>query len=105
MISLSYRFARIFPLLEEHYIEKLKQAQMMEKKLTATKEEATTKTQEWRNCLKLYVECEYMTRATIIVEKIGLDVLLSNDWLQTFEVNFCGLLNALVCNDTSLSLK
>lgn len=78
---------------------------MMEKKLTATKEEATTKTQEWRNCLKLYVECEYMTRATIIVEKIGLDVLLSNDWLQTFEVNFCGLLNALVCNDTSLSLK
>jgi hypothetical protein len=64
VIPLSYRFARIFPLLEEHYIEKLKQAQIMHKELTAIKEEAKTKTQEWSNCLKLYVECEHMARAT-----------------------------------------
>lgn len=103
VIALPYGFAKIFPSLTDH-VEKLKEAQEKYEELTCTKD-ARVDSQKWRNCLRLYVECEYMIKATEIVEKVGLNLLLSTDWFLTFEINFHGLLNALSCNDIDLITK
>ncbi|MGB0025422.1 MAG: hypothetical protein WBP64_01150 [Nitrososphaeraceae archaeon] len=104
VISLPYKFARIFPYLKG-YSEKLELARKNEKELTETKQEAHSRIQEWRDCLKLYVECEYMARALKIVQEVSLDVLISDDWSSIFEITFQGLLNALSCNDPLMIIE
>lgn len=98
VISLPYRFARIFPLLKL-YCEKLDIARQKDKELTAARNETQSRIQEWKDCLKLYVECEYMARASKIVQELSLKVLISDDWPSIFEITFQGFLNALSCND------
>jgi len=98
VISLPYRFAKIFPLLKL-YREKLEVARQKDKEVAAARQETQSKIQEWRDCLKLYVECEYMARASKIVRELSLEVLISDDWASIFETMFRGFLNALSCND------
>jgi hypothetical protein len=82
----------------------LKESQEKYEELTCTKD-ARVDSQKWRNCLRLYVESEYMIKATEIVEMVGLNHLLSTDWFLIFEINFHGLLNVLSCNDIDLITK
>ena len=98
MIAISSSSARIFPSLKA-YTEKLELARKKDKELTAAKQKAQSSIQEWRDCLELYLDCEYMTRASEVLEDVNLDNLILDSWSSVFEITFKGILNAIACND------
>ena len=104
VIPLPYKFAKIFPSLKL-YIEKLELARKKDKELTAVKREAKSRIQEWRECLRLYVDCEYMTRASEIVEEARLENFIQDNWSSIFEIIFRGILNAIACDDVFVTTQ
>jgi hypothetical protein len=104
VIPLPYKFAKIFPFLKE-YTEKLELARKRDRELAEAKGEAQYMIQEWRECLKLYVDCEYMTRASEIVENVHIENLIQENWSYIFEITFRGILNAIACDDVLVTTQ
>ena len=100
VILLPYMFKTIFPSIR-NYIDKLKKAQQLEKQLTEI-DEPNQYFHRSNDCLKLFVECEHMERATELFHNMEINLISLEEWASTFELVLQSLLHVLASGDESL---
>ena len=94
VICLPYKFEKIIPLLKNEYLTKLMKAQSIENQLYIDEDEINRK-----NCLRLYLECEFMGKVDELIRSIGWTKLVLSDFLFSLEVSFKGIINSISYND------
>ncbi|MFZ0511001.1 MAG: SIR2 family protein [Candidatus Nitrosopolaris sp.] len=100
VIRLPYRLEKIVHLLKDKYFDNLRNGQHCEKQREIELDNLPDKqlaVSRWSDCLRPYIECEYIDKVEkIIEEKIGWDELLINrDYKLGCEIIVKSLLNIL----------
>lgn len=102
VICLPYTIEKILPKLKNEYLDKVIEAEKYDKTLNAISPKDSI--DEWKKCLKLYMECEYLEKVDRLLDRLdeqGLswNEMFSTDWKYTFEVSIRGLINSVICGD------
>jgi len=94
VICLPYKFEDVLPKLKNYYLHHLKTGQSEEK--TSRDAEIQGRPTNWSSSLGPYVECEYISKATQVLEKVDWQKL---DWLRGLEISFKMMINAIIHGD------
>lgn len=102
VICLNYKFKKVFPLLRNHYLRNLKEAQIIENKIEYGD---TASESEWKRCLRHYIDCEYIEKAEKMMKEMTWYESTSKDLVFWLEICFKGLISSVLCNDNTVKTK
>jgi hypothetical protein len=60
---------------------------------------------KWKDCLRCYIDCEYLEQAEKMMKKITWYESITTDSIFWLETLFKGLVSAVLCNDTNIKTR
>jgi hypothetical protein len=103
VICLNYGIENIISHLRNRYLIILRKAQDAER--VQREHQVKGENTKWNDCIKYYVDCEYIERANKIIEEVEWSRFVSDDWRYSFEVSLKGLLTSLLNEDDNIINK
>lgn len=102
VVYLPYTIQKILPILKKEYLDKLTETEILAGKLKHSPPRDLIS--DWKNCLKNYMECEYLEKVDSLLNQLAQQdlswkELASIDWRFTFEISLRGMINSLVCSN------
>jgi SIR2-like domain len=103
VICLNYGFENIIPHLKNRYLNILRKGQEAER--IQREHQKKGENTKWNDCIKYYVDCEYIEKANKIIEEVSWSIFVSDDWRYSFEISLKGLLTSLLNEDDDIINK
>jgi SIR2-like domain len=94
VICLNYGIENIISHLKTRYLVALRQAQGAER--VQREHQIKSENTKWNDCIKYYVDCEHIERASEIIEEGEWSKFVYDDWKWSFEISLKGLLTCLL---------